>query len=85
MIVININTESDKNLLTPALSGIVIGYWSQEGKPPNRLGEGHHNAFAQDGDNPCALKQELITTFSHDGQIVIDATGSGKQKIISKI
>ena len=74
-------TESDESLLTPALSGIVIGYWSQEGKPPNKLGESHHNVFTQAGDNSCALKQELINTFTHDGQTVIDATGSGKQKL----
>ena len=74
-------TESDESLLTPALSGIVIGYWSQEGKPPNKLGESHHNVFALDGDNSCALKLELINTFTHDGQTVIDATGSGKQKL----
>ena len=67
------------SLLTPALKGIVVGYWSQEGKPPNQLNESHHNVFTQDGDSDlCALKQELIITFTHDGQTVIDATGSSK-------
>ena len=74
-------TESGRNegsLLTPALRAIVIGYWSQEGKPPNKLGASHHNVFTQDGDDSCLLKLELINTFTHDGHTVIDATGSGK-------
>ena len=71
--------RSEESLLTPALRGIVVGYWSQEGKPPNKLSANHHNVFTQDGDDSCALKLELINTFTHDGHTVIDATGSGKQ------
>ena len=41
-------TESGNNgpgdsLLMPALKGIVVGYWSQDEKPPNQLNESHHN------------------------------------------
>ena len=72
-----IESGSNGSLLTPVLKGIGVGYWSQEGKPPIQLYEIHHNVFTKDGDGElCALKQELIITFTHDGQTVIDATGS---------
>ena len=65
--------------MSPALSGIVVGYWSEDGKPPNKLNEGHHNVFAYDEDeDSCALQSALIKVFSHDGNTVVDATGSSK-------
>ena len=65
-------------LLTPSLKGIVLGHWSQTGSlEANHLNEDHHNVFTYDADD--FLYSQLVTTFSFDGQTVVDATESGKQ------
>ena len=65
-------------ILRPALTGIVVGYWSQDGKPlPLQINTKHHNVFMYSRDDG-SLYEELITTFSYDGSTIIEATESGK-------
>ncbi|XP_064394256.1 uncharacterized protein LOC135341587 isoform X1 [Halichondria panicea] len=64
-------------LLTPAVKGIVVGHWSQDGQLSHKqINQGHHNLFGcSEGDD--SLQRELIETFSHDASTIIDATQSG--------
>ncbi len=72
-------------LLTPALKGIVVGRWSQDGKlRKEHVNGAHHNVFSYSADAD-SLQQELIKTFSYDGQTVIDATESGMLNIAQDI
>ena len=73
------NTEpgESENLLIPALKGIVVEYWSQDGaSTPNRLYEDHQNVFMYDEESGSGdLQLALIKVFSHT---VVDATGSSR-------
>jgi hypothetical protein len=74
--------SKEGTLLTPALKGIVIGYWSQVGTlEREHINTDHHNVFIYDSEND-SLQHELISTFSYDGQTVIDATESGMLHLI---
>ena len=58
--------------LTPALHGIVIGYWAQDGKfnaHRHCIGQ-HHNLFV--GNGQTDLIKCIIEFFSFEGQSVID-------------
>ena len=60
------------------MTGLVVGFWSQDGKPSSRhISEDHHNVFMHTDQD--SLHRQLITTFSHDGSTVVDATESSKQ------
>ena len=51
----------------------MIGHWAQDGKlhPESHCSEKHHNVFVyQSADN---LLKDIITTFTFDGQVVVDA------------
>ena len=66
-----------KVILTPSLSGLVVGYWSQDGKRnKDHLNESHHNIFTYDDTD--SLYKEILKTFTYDGSTIIDATDSGK-------
>ena len=68
----------EDTLLTPALKGIVVGHWSQVGTLERKhINKDHHNVFIYNPEND-SLQHELVSTFSYDGQTVIDATESGK-------
>ena len=65
--------------LTPALSAVVIGHWAQDGAlhAESLCNGGHHNVFPYKHDRETLLRS-LISTFSFDGQTVIDGiTDSG--------
>ena len=65
-------------LLTPALKAIVVGHWSQDGNLERKhINKVHHNVFTYEPDDDSLLC-ELITTFSYDGQTIVDATETGK-------
>ena len=64
-------------LLTPALKGIVVGHWSQDGKlSPEHIAKRHHDIFIYKEEEQ--LIKQLVETFTYDGQTIIDATGRSK-------
>ena len=68
----------------PALNGIVVAQWSQDGQLlTEHINKQHHNVFTHDSLDTLLL--DIITTLSYDGQTLIDATESGKFEGISAL
>ena len=81
-LIIQIGFTGPTSCLTPALYAVVIGYWA-ESKQFNgaaHIFTPHHNIFTyrskvEAGDQGFSeLKRQLVTTFTSDGQTVMDCS-----------
>ena len=64
-------------LLTPALKGIVVGHWCQDGVL--HINEANRNVFVHMPDDD-SFHHEIVITFSYDGQTIVDATETGMRE-----